>query len=130
MTYMGNEEHIEWLLTDQILAFMGQRPPVARLYRRAELDALGAAPQVDQALVTLAEAQRVGSPAPGLWFPLEPYASGAGAQFMLPPAPLKEMAAALLQREGVALVPSPQEQDYALYHATGGAGRREGRAYL
>ena len=129
MTYMGNEEHIEWLLTDQILAFMGQRPPVARLYRRAELDALGAAPQVDQALVTLAEAQRVGSPAPSLWFPLEPYASGAGAQFMLPPAPLKEMAAALLQREGVALVPSPQEQDYALYHATGGGGKA-GRACL
>ena len=90
-------------LTDQILAFMGQRPPVAHLYRRAELDALGAAPQVDQALVALAEAQRVGSPAPGLWFPLEPYASGADAGGMLPPAPLKEMAAALLQREGVAL---------------------------
>ena len=99
---------------------MGQRPPVARLYRRAELEVLGATPQVDQALVTLAEARRGGSPAPGLWFPLEPYASGAGAGVMLPPAPLKEMAAALLQREGVALVPSPQEQDYALYHATGG----------
>ena len=110
-------------LTDHILAFMGQRPPVARLYRRADLEVLGATPQVDQALVTLADAQRVGSPAPGFWFPLEPYASGAGAQVMLPPAPLKEMAAALLQREGVALVPSPQEQDYDLYHATGG---REG----
>ena len=62
-------------LTDQILAFMGQRPPVARLYRRAELEVLGATPQVDPALVTLAEAGRGGSPAPGLWFPLEPYAA-------------------------------------------------------
>ena len=105
-------------LAGRILAYMNLRPPTGRLYRRAELDVLGPSAAVDQALVALTEAQRVGSPAPGLWFPLAP-ADEAEAE-MLPPAPLKEMAESLLRREGATLVTSPQEREHYRYHATGG----------
>ena len=49
-------------LAGRILAYMNLRPPTGRLYRRAELDVLGPRAAVDQALVVLTEAQRVGSP--------------------------------------------------------------------
>ena len=105
-------------LAGRILAYMNLRPPTGRLYRRAELDVLGPSAAVDQALVVLTEAQRVGSPGPDIWFPLSP--AGADEAPRLPPAPLKEMAESLLRREGATLVTSPQERDHYRYHATGG----------
>ncbi len=74
----------------RILACMASRPPVDRLYRRAELDALGSAAEIDQALAALADAQRAGSPGQDIWFPLEPHTTMDGAETVLPPAPLKE----------------------------------------
>ncbi len=112
---MSMASEVRTPLADRILAYMNLRPPPDRLYRRSELDVLGPRRAVDQALVALTEAQRVGSPGPGIWFPLA--ADGAAR---LPPAPLKEMGEALLRREGVTLVTSPQERDHYRYHATGG----------
>ena len=115
---MSMASEVRTPLADRILAYMNLRPPPDRLYRRSELDVLGPRRAVDQALVALTEAQRVGSPGPDIWFPLAP--AGADEATRLPPAPLKEMAESLLRREGVTLVTSPQERDHYRYHATGG----------
>ncbi len=107
-------------MAERILAYMARRSPVERLCRRAELDTLGSASEVGQALVTLADTQRIGSPGRDIWFPLEAHVAQDGTETVLPPAPLKEMAESLLRREGVNIVISPQERDYRLYHATQG----------
>ncbi len=109
-------------LAQQILAYMGERPPVQQLYRLQELQQLGSPAEVNQALQELALAHRAGSPGPGLWFPLRPVQDALGT-FHMPPAFLKEMAESLLQREGVGVRQGLAVQNYHLAARTGG---REG----
>ncbi len=104
-------------LADRILAYMTRVPPSHQIYRRHELDVLGARTDVDRALTQLERDRKIGSPAPGIWFPLVPCTDAWGVRY-LPPVQLRELAESLLQREGVTLCPSPQERDYDLYHSS------------
>ena len=104
----------ESLLTEDILAFMAGYPASERIFRRCELSHLGAEQDIDGVLRQLQLAHRVGSPAPGIWFPLTPWTDSQGVLRYAPPASLKELGRSLLLREGVGLTESKAERDYRL----------------
>ena len=104
----------EALLTERILAFMADYPAAERIFRRRELLHLGAERDVDESLRQLQRTYRVGSPAPGIWFPLVPWTDAQGVLRHAPPASLKELGQSLLRREGVELTESKAERDYRL----------------
>lgn len=104
----------ESLLTEDILAFMAGYPASERIFRRCELSHLGAEQDIDGVLRQLQLAHRVGSPAPGIWFPLTPWTDSQGVLRYAPPASLKELGRSLLLREGVGLRESKAERDYRL----------------
>lgn len=99
------------LLAQQLLAHMQGRLPVQQLYRLHELHQLAPPEVVDRALEELALSHQVGSPAPGLWFPLRPVEDEQGV-FYMPPAFLLDMAKSLLEREGVGVRPGISESQY------------------
>ncbi len=110
-------------LADRILAYMTTPRPTEQIFRQQELATLVPSEALDQVLAELAKEHKIGSPAPGIWVPLVAYTTAYGCVQYTPPALLRDMAVALLRREGVPLCRSPQERDYYLYHATQG---REG----
>lgn len=88
-------------LANRILAFMTKPTATERIFRQSELERLGAPEAVETALQSLARAHRIGSPARGIWFPLEPWQDAWGQTRYAAPALLPELARALLEREGV-----------------------------
>ncbi len=107
-------------LADRILAYMQAPSPVQRMFRRQELDSLGPAHLVGEALTMLEQTHRIGSPGHDIWFPLEPHATAFGGVQYDPPESIRDMAEALLRREGVPIVSSPQAHDYRLFHSSHG----------
>ena len=75
---------------------------------------MGSEQGIDRALRQLQASHRIGSPAPGIWFPLTPWTDSHGVLRHAPPASLKELGRSLLRREGVGLTESKAERDYRL----------------
>lgn len=95
------------VLAERIWSFMQAPPPAERIFEMRELRHLAPSEQALSAgLDVLRRAHRVGSPAPGIWFPLVRQARRHAADRFMPPASMRKMAVNLLARHGVREVPS------------------------
>ncbi len=93
-----------------ILERLETYPLQARIVERADLNGLGPPAAVDAALRQLQRDSRIGSPAPGWYMPLHPFTDQAGFTRYAPPAGLRQLLGSILQRHGIAVVPSRSER--------------------
>ncbi len=101
-------------LAERIWSFMQDPPPAERIFELRELRHLAPSEQaLRDGLDALRRAHRVGSPAPGIWFPLVRQPRAHAADRFMPPAPIRRMAVNLLARHGVREVPSMADRETA-----------------
>ena len=101
-------------VTERIWSFMQAPPPEERIFQLHELQHLAPSEQaLRTSLNTLRKQHKVGSPAPGIWFPLIRQTREHAADRFMPPAPMRRMAVHLLARNGVREVPSMADRETA-----------------
>ena len=101
-------------LAERIRAFMEEPPPEERIFELRDLRHLATSEQaLRDGLDVLRRAHRVGSPAPGIWFPLVHQPRAHAADRFMPPASIRKMAVNLLARHGVREVPSMADRETA-----------------
>ena len=99
-------------LAERIWSFMQEPQPEERIFELRDLRHLAPSEQaLNDGLAVLRRAHRVGSPAPGIWFPLVRQPRAHAADRFMPPAPIRRMAVNLLARHGVREVASMADRE-------------------
>ena len=101
-------------LSERIWSFMQAPPPEERIFELHDLRHLASSDQeLQTGLNILRQEHRVGSPAPGIWFPLVRQPRRHAADRFMPPASMRKMAVNLLARNGVREVSSITDRETA-----------------